>query len=243
MIPLQAAGCRTACGGLTLCRNQLRCSPSPARRYIFVCAQAKRGRRAGSGDTGVNSTAPPNPAAARVRVVRPTTGARSCAHLWLGKGAHLPAVPREGSTCRRSAARKPTNANSLKAQGWGVLPVFLDSVVDSGLHQIPLFAGSPTLPCRCPQQGCEPFDTWQTSFGRVLKEHNVAILDQCSATITLLDAQRFGELDTDEALQKTPTATANSRLRADVPREASAFQAAQLARRQGVSGQGESFVQ
>lgn len=165
---------------------------------------------AGSGDTGVNSTAPPNPAAARVRVSETHDwSAQLRAPVWLGKGAHLPAVPREEGLLLVVDIRcleKPTNANSLKAQGWGVLPVFLDSVVDSGLHQIPLFAGSPTLPvlAALSKAASEPFDTWQTSFGRVLKEHNVAILDQCSATITLLDAQRFGELDTDEALQKTP---------------------------------------
>ena len=129
--------------------------------------------------------------------------------VWVGKGAHLPSVPADSATLLVVDVRcleKPTSASSLKPQGWGVLPVFVDGVVDSGLHQVPLFVGSPSLPVldALSKVAHLPVDGWQKALGKVLREFSLGIIDQASVTVTLLDAQRFGELDTPEALAATP---------------------------------------
>ena len=102
---------------------------------------------------------------------------------------------------------KPTVASSAKAQGWAVLPVFVDKVVDSGLHQLPLFQGSPeyeTL-AQLAKAASKSVADWHQAVSGVMNRRGVGVVESASVCVTLLDAQRFGELDRGEKLPPIAT--------------------------------------
>ena len=104
---------------------------------------------------------------------------------------------------------KPTTTGTLRSQGWAVLPLFGDDArfVDSGLHQLPLFDGSPTPDALASLSKIAtlPVPQWQRALGKLAQEKRLKPIDGASTTITLLDAQRYGELDSPDALPPVAT--------------------------------------
>jgi len=131
---------------------------------------------------------------------------------WLDKASHLPQVPHVQSSLfviDIRALEKPTTPTSLKPQGWTVLPVFgeLWPYVHSGVHQLPLFEGTPTpemLSALAKVASC-PLSEWQRALGKLASERRLRTIDGASVTVALLDAQRHGELDWPEALAPNTT--------------------------------------
>jgi hypothetical protein len=149
---------------------------------------------------------PPQPQSGRVRLVEGHDwDAELRAPIWVGKGTHLPQVAGEESTLLVVDVRcleKPTVAASIKPQGWAVLPVFADGAVDSGVHQLPLFVGSPTVEAleALSRVAKKTVADWQRSLGRIAQDNELGLVDGGSVTVTLLDAQRYGELERPERL-------------------------------------------
>ena len=83
------------------------------------------------------------------------------------------------------------DASSLRSQGWAVLPVFFDGGVNSGVHQLPLYAGEPTaeLLLAMGDKGHEEVIKLELSKKRL--KH----VEGASLVVSLLDAQRLGEWD------------------------------------------------
>ena len=125
--------------------------------------------------------------------------------VWTDRAFHLPAVPPDPTTLLVVDVRcleRPTNPQSLKPQGWAVVPLFEEGAVDSGVHQLPLFAGTPSsraleaLSKAAPKSAAE----WQRALSVIAPEHHIGLVEAASVTVTILDAQRFGEYDRPEAL-------------------------------------------
>jgi hypothetical protein len=94
---------------------------------------------------------------------------------------------------------KPTSAQTLKSQGWTVLPIFGDGGqhVDSGVHQLPLFDGAPTLEllAAISKLAKQSVREWQHGLARLSHAKQIKVIDGASVTVSLLDAQRYGEMD------------------------------------------------
>lgn len=133
--------------------------------------------------------------------------------MWPGKASHLPAVALDTATLLVVDVRcleKPTAPSSLKPQGWTVLPIFADggkrrdAVVDSGLHQLPLFEGVPSAEVltALSKVASKPILEWQRALGQLSHEKKLKAVDGASVTLSLLDAQRYGEFDWPEQRQQ-----------------------------------------
>ena len=105
---------------------------------------------------------------------------------------------------------KPTTASSIRPQGWAILPVFVDRVVDSGLHQLPLFGGTPDNESlsAISKAASKSAGEWQRELGRIARERGLGIVSGGSVTVTLLDAQRYNEYERPEKRRRRPCPTA-----------------------------------
>ena len=123
--------------------------------------------------------------------------------VWPGPARHFPGVPLDPGTLLVVDIRcleKPTTSSSLRSQGWAVVPVFGSEqppAVDSGLHQLPLFDGVPTvdLLTTLSRAAAKPLAEWQRTIGQLSREKKFRAVDGASVVVQLLDAQRHGELD------------------------------------------------
>ena len=121
---------------------------------------------------------------------------------WLDKASHLPQVPHEQSSLLVidiRALEKPTTPTSLKPQGWTVLPVFgeLWPYVHSGLHQLPLFEGTPTpeMLNTLAKVASHPLSEWQRALGKLASERYQTLIESTSpgpyVTIVLISPGRY----------------------------------------------------
>ena len=126
------------------------------------------------------------------------------APIWPGRASHLPEVPLDPSALLIvdvRALEKPTVPSTLLSKGWSVMPIFTkvrhdgQVRVDSGVHVLPLFDGTPSAEVLATlgQVAVQPVLEWQRALGKLSQEKKLKAIDGASVTISLLDAQRYGE--------------------------------------------------
>ena len=129
---------------------------------------------------------------------------------WLTGGQHIPNVPYDEGGLLIVDVRcleKPTVSSSLKDQGWAVLPLFVDRVVDSGLHQLPLLTQRPdaTTLAALSKAASKSIGEWHKEVASVSRRRGLGIVEGASVTVTLLDAQRYDEYERPETLPPRAT--------------------------------------
>ena len=95
------------------------------------------------------------------------------------------------------------DGQSLRPQGWSVVPVFVDGVVASSLYQLPLFAGTPSAEALDHLANC-PRGQWHRFVSTAIEKGHLKHVSGASVTVLLLDAQRFGEFDSPESRPEVP---------------------------------------
>ena len=126
------------------------------------------------------------------------------APIWPGHAFHLPEVPLDPSALLIvdvRALEKPTVPSTLLSKGWSAMPIFTkirhdgQVRVDSGVHVLPLFDGLPSAEvlAMLGQVAVQPVLEWQRALGKLSQEKKLKAIDGASVTISLLDAQRYGE--------------------------------------------------
>ncbi|KAL1504867.1 hypothetical protein AB1Y20_008637 [Prymnesium parvum] len=115
--------------------------------------------------------------------------------IWTSRPGHEPNVPLDPSCLLVVDVRCVEFPGlTVHGQGWSVLPVFSNGSVASGLHEIPLFAGLPSRQALENFSQCER-GSWHSFVDTAISKGHLKRLDGASASVILLDAQRFGELD------------------------------------------------